>query len=76
MASCLDGADVPVPIVDALGVFQGWATFHVVSADGGPSKSITGYFVSSYVGKRLTIKNCAIGSCPRYFGTPALHLVN
>jgi Flp pilus assembly protein TadG len=73
---CLDGTNVPVPIVDASGVFQGWATLHVVSADGGSSKNITGYFVSSYVNERLTIKNCAVGSCPRYFGNPTLHLVN
>jgi Flp pilus assembly protein TadG len=73
---CLIGENVPVPIVDASGVFQGWATLHVTGADGGSSKSVTGYFVSSYVNERLTIKNCAIGSCPRYFGSPTIHLVN
>ena len=45
----LDGTNVPVPIVDDNGLFQGWAMFHVVSADQG-SKTITGYFVSPFNG--------------------------
>jgi hypothetical protein len=73
---CLSGTNVPVPIVDSNGLFQGWATFHIVSADGGTSKHVTGYFVSSYVNDRLTIRGCALGSCPRFFGSPTLHLVN
>ena len=73
---CLSGTNVPVPIVDVNGNFQGWATLHVVSADGGPNKHVTGYFVSPYVNEKLHIKVCAFGSCPRYFGSPTMHLVN
>ena len=72
---CLSGTNVPVPIVDVNGLFQGWATLHVVSADG-PDKHIKGYFVSPYINERLTVKNCALNACPRYFGDPTLHLVN
>ena len=39
----------PGPIVDHNGNFLGWATFHVISADGGSAKHINGYFVSSFV---------------------------
>lgn len=50
--SKLAGKDVPIPIVgdcpggvpSAGGCFKGWALFHVISADGGPCKCITGYF--------------------------------
>jgi Flp pilus assembly protein TadG len=72
----LDGLDVPVPIVDDNGNFQGWATFHIVSADGGPSKTITGYFRSSFVSQRLTIDSCTAGSCPRFLGSYVLKLTN
>jgi hypothetical protein len=71
----LSGDNIPVPIVDEHGTFQGWATFHVTSADKS-GKSIKGYFVSPWVNERLTIKSCALGSCPRYFGDPTLHLIN
>ena len=67
--------NIPVPVVDHNGNFQGWATFHVVSADQG-AKQIKGYFVSPYVSSRLTIKSCGFGGCPRYLGTLGLNLVN
>jgi Flp pilus assembly protein TadG len=72
---CLSGENIPVPVVDHNGNFQGWATFHVVSADKN-GKNVTGYFVSPFVNERLTIKGCAFGSCPRFLGSPTLHLVN
>ncbi|MDQ1383071.1 MAG: hypothetical protein QOG65_450 [Actinomycetota bacterium] len=72
----LSGTNIPVPVVDHNGNFQGWATFHVVSAAGGAAKHVTGYFVAPFVNERLTIKGCAQGSCPRYLGSPTLHLVN
>ena len=61
------GENIPVPIVDENGDFQGWATFHVTSADKA-SKTVAGYFVSPVVNSKLTIKACGFGSCPRYFG--------
>jgi Flp pilus assembly protein TadG len=72
----LAGTEFPVPIVDHNGIFQGWATFHVVSAVGGSSKDVNGYFVSSYVSARLTVGGCAAGTCPRFFGTYSLHLID
>jgi Flp pilus assembly protein TadG len=74
--ACLAGQNIPVPVVDHNGNFQGWATFHVVSAGGSSSKHITGYFVSPYVNERLTIKNCSFGSCPRFLGNVTMHLIN
>ena len=72
----LSGQDVPVPVVDDNGNFQGWATFHIVSAAGGSSKTLTGYFESNFVSQRLTIGNCSGGSCPRFLGSYVLKLVN
>jgi Flp pilus assembly protein TadG len=72
----MSGTNIPVPVVDHNGNFQGWATFHVTSADGGSNKHITGYFVSPFVNSRLTIKACGFGGCPRYLGSPTLNLVN
>ena len=72
----LSGTEVAVPIVDHNGNFQGWATFHVVSATGASSKVIRGYFVSPFVNLKLTVGNCAAGSCPRYLGSPSITLVN
>ncbi len=72
----LSGQDVPVPVVDDNGNFQGWATLHIVSADGGPAKTITGYFKSNFVSQRLTIGNCSGGACPRFLGSYVLKLVN
>jgi Flp pilus assembly protein TadG len=71
----LAGQDVAVPIVDDNGLFQGWATFHVVSATGGSSKVITGYFKSDFQNSLLSV-HCPIGGCPRYFGSYELKLIN
>jgi hypothetical protein len=71
----LAGQNVPVPVVDHNGNFQGWATFHVVSGDQS-GKQMKGYFVSPFVNKRLTIKACGFGGCPRYLGSPTINLVN
>jgi Flp pilus assembly protein TadG len=73
----LAGQDVPVPIVgpgpcdpngQPDGCFKGWAMFHVVSAEGGSSKTITGYFTGDFVGQPLSIGECtaaqqAAGTC-------------
>jgi hypothetical protein len=72
----LTGQDVPVPVVDHNGNFQGWATFHVTGADGGPNKTISGYFVTSFVNELLTVGNCSAGTCPRYLGSYVLKLTN
>jgi Flp pilus assembly protein TadG len=72
----LAGTEFPVPIVDHNGIFQGWATFHVVSAVGASDKDVNGYFVSPFLSARLTVGGCSAGTCPRYFGTYALHLVD
>ncbi len=71
----LSGKDVAVPIVDDNGLFQGWATFHVVSATGASSKVITGYFKSSFQNSVLSV-HCPIAGCPRYFGSYELKLIN
>ena len=72
----LAGTNVSVPVVDHGGNFQGWATFHVTSATGGSSKHITGYFVKDFQAKTLTVGACSAGTCPRYFGTYVLKLIN
>jgi Flp pilus assembly protein TadG len=72
---CLAGTDVPVPIVDHNGNFQGWATFHVVSAEGGSVKKVNGYFKSGFISNRLTV-GCTINTCPRYLGTWSLKLID
>jgi Flp pilus assembly protein TadG len=74
--SYLDGENLPVPVVDANGNFQGWATFHVVSADGGSAKTLTGYFKSDFQSILLTIGGCSAGQCPRYLGSYVLKLSN
>lgn len=71
----LRGLEMPVPVVDANGNFQGWATFHVSSADQG-GKSLTGYFVSPFLSQQLTVGTCTNGQCPRYLGTWSLALTN
>ena len=76
----LAGRDLPVPIVgpgspDCAapmqvhqdGCFQGWAMFHIVTANQG-GKTITGYFLSDFVSLPLTVGACtdlqvAAGSC-------------
>ena len=75
-ASFQSGGQFPVPVVDHNGIFQGWATFHVTSADGASQKVVRGYFVSPFLSARLTVGGCAAGTCPRYLGTYALHLVD
>lgn len=77
----LAGHDVPVPIVGSGnpncappqqahqdGCFKGWAMFHVISASGGSSKDIRGYFLGSFVSSRLSVGECtpqqqAVGTC-------------
>lgn len=77
----LSGENVAVPIVDDNGLFQGWAMFHVVSAQQG-AKTLTGYFVSPFNGPGMNsaplhVTGCT-GSCPkpRYFGVYVLRLEN
>lgn len=72
----LSGLDVPVAVVDSNGNFAGWATFHVVSADGGSAKHVNGYFVSSFESARLSVTACAANNCPRYLGSYVLKLSN
>ena len=77
----LSGHDVPVPIVGPGdpncnapeqahqdGCFKGWAMFHVVSASGGSSKVIRGYFLSDFISQPLSVGQCtaamqAAGTC-------------
>lgn len=73
--SCYAGTNVVVPIVDDSGGFQGWATFHVVSAAGASSKTVTGYFISDFDNSQLGT-TCPIGGCPRYFGSYSIRLTN
>jgi Flp pilus assembly protein TadG len=75
----LSGENVPVPIVDDNGLFQGWAMFHVVETNQG-AKTLTGYFVSPFNGygaEALHVNGCT-GSCPkpRYLGIYVLRLEN
>ena len=71
----LAGQTLTVPITDANGFFQGWAMFHVVSASGGSSKTITGYFTTGF-SEDLDV--CTTGSgCPvTYGGIRVLKLIN
>jgi Flp pilus assembly protein TadG len=73
----LAGKDVPVPITgpgpcdpngQVDGCFMGWAMFHVISADGGSTKAITGYFTGDFISQPLTVGECtadmaAAGTC-------------
>jgi Flp pilus assembly protein TadG len=70
----LSGVDVPVAVVDNNGNFMGWSTFHVVSAQGGSTKKITGYFLTAFVTGRLSVTGCAALACPRYLGSYVLKL--
>jgi hypothetical protein len=72
----LSGQDVPAAIVDASGNFMGWATFHVISAEGGSAKHVYGYFQASFESSRLSISACSANDCPRYLGTYILKLSN
>ncbi len=77
----LAGHDVAIPIVGPPtapattcsgsgytdGCFKGWAMFHVISAQGGSSKTITGYFQpDGFHASKLTV-----GDCPQNPVTPA-----
>jgi Flp pilus assembly protein TadG len=70
----MSGLNVPVAVVDDNGNFMGWSTFHIVSAAGGSTKKITGYFVSGFVSGRLSVTACAALACPRYLGSYVLKL--
>lgn len=94
----LAGKDVPVPIVGPgnpnctsptgyqNGCFYGWAMFHVVSASGGSSKTITGYFLSDFKRQPMTVGECtptqqAAGQCngaiqSNPFGAYVVRLIN
>jgi hypothetical protein len=48
----------------------------VISASGGSSKHVRGYFLSSFESARLTVTSCAANNCPRYLGSYVLKLVN
>lgn len=76
VATELAGRDMVTPIVDANGNFQGWATFHIVTASGGSDKTITGYFVDNYTNPQLTISACSALNCPRYLGSYVLELID
>jgi hypothetical protein len=62
----LAGTTVPIPITGPCpapnqsnqGCFKGWALFHVISAQGGSAKDITGYFTSDFHQKPLTVGEC------------------
>lgn len=73
---CLSGLDVPVPVVDSNGNFQGWATFHVTSASGGSDKKINGYFKSPFLAQRLSVGGCSVTDCPRFLGSYVLKLID
>jgi|tagenome__1003787_1003787.scaffolds.fasta_scaffold20961429_2 Flp pilus assembly protein TadG len=76
MNQYMSGTDLPVPIVDDNGNFQGWAEFHIVSAGGADTKQITGYYKKGFTGANVTLTTCAFGTCPRYLGTYVLKLTN
>jgi Flp pilus assembly protein TadG len=79
--SYMAGEDIPVPITGPghpncappstsyqNGCFYGWAMFHVISASGGSSKTITGYFSSDFRRQPMTVGECtaaeqAAGQC-------------
>jgi hypothetical protein len=65
----LSGDTIPVPVVGSGpcnapqqshldGCFKGWAFFHVISASGGSSKHITGYFEGGFVRSPLSVGEC------------------
>jgi hypothetical protein len=77
----LAGKDVPVAVVDDNGNFQGWSMFRVVSAQGGSTKKINGYFLANFVTSRTQVMACelidmdpSVPECPRYFGAYVLRL--
>jgi Flp pilus assembly protein TadG len=72
---CNDGSHV-------VGCFQGWALFHVVSANkigGGEEGTITGYFLSGITRSASADDVCAVGdaSCAGFFhGVYVIKLIN
>jgi hypothetical protein len=72
----LSGKDIPVPIVDHNGNFQGWAMFHVTSASGGSDKKIYGYYEANFTSPSLSVGDCSLGACPRFLGSYVLKLVD
>ena len=72
MQQFLAGTDVPIPIVGKPtspattcnsssytdGCFKGWAMFHVISASGGSSKNIRGYFTGEFQSSKLSVGAC------------------
>ena len=86
--TCLSGQDVIVPIVSPEGTtcndghnggcFEGWALFHVVSAEGGSVKAIKGYFVSGFSRGGSAEDVCTdLSTCPELVhGLYTLRLVN
>jgi hypothetical protein len=96
----LAGHDVAVPIVGpptppattcagttyVNGCFKGWALFHVISAQGGSQKNITGYFLSDFKAQPLTVGECtpaqqAAGTCGQIdpasiFGAYVIRLID
>jgi Putative Flp pilus-assembly TadE/G-like len=84
--TCLSGKDVVVPIVSPQGTtcnnghdggcFEGWALFHVVSAEGASSKTLQGYFVDGFA-RGLGGGLCHQGkSCDGYHGLYTVRLIN
>jgi hypothetical protein len=73
----LAGTTIPIPIVgpgpcdpngQVNGCFKGWAMFYVISATGGSSKVINGYFTTDFKSQPLTVGVCtpqqqAAGQC-------------
>jgi Flp pilus assembly protein TadG len=69
------GQTLTVPVVDVAGKFQGWALFHVVSADGGSHKNVTGYFTTGFSDDVDVCMSSA--DCPvTYGGLRVLKLIN
>jgi len=68
--TCNDGHDG--------GCFEGWALFHVVRADGGSVKTISGYFVSGFSRGGSPEDVCTdLSTCPGLIhGLYVLRLVN
>jgi Flp pilus assembly protein TadG len=73
----LAGHTVPVPIVgpgpctpgsQAGGCFVGWAMFYVISADGGSSKHIRGYFTGNFTQTPLSVGECPTPNDPAASG--------
>lgn len=75
----LRGHDVPIPIVGTCpddpsnkGCFKGWVLFHVIGAEGGSSKTITGYFLTDFIREPLYVGECRPGmpGCGLVPGSP------